>query len=108
MRRSAIFKCSKQEAKLMLLLMLIHSQCSKHFFLQLFLIDPYGATANFISIQYHIISIGLDIGIRMCEVFGSIFNYRVIADHGFDLVGLWRSKRMMTGHPAISFFIVFK
>src|SRR5688572_7537324 len=46
----AILKCPQQEAKLVQLLFLCHTQRFKHFLLQFTLVNTYRATPNFIAI----------------------------------------------------------
>src|SRR5258706_6598214 len=85
-----------------------HAKGVKHLFLEFALEDPYGATANLISVQHHIVSICLDIRIRMLEITSRIRYRRIVIDHRCDLIRLGCSKRMMTGYPAVALFTVFE
>ena len=46
-------------------LFLAHTQGSKHFLLQLSLEYPDGSTTDLVTVQYHIIGIGLDLCVGM-------------------------------------------
>ena len=85
MGRSTIFKSAQQEPKLVQGFFLTHAKGSKHFFLQFALEDPDRTSANLVAIQYHVVSIGLDLCIGMRKIIGCIMDQRIVVDHGLDL-----------------------
>ena len=108
MRRGAVFESAEQESEFVLLLFFVHAQGREHLFLQLPLEDADGSAADLVPVQHHVVGVCLDAGIGMLQVFGRVFDDRAVVDHRFDLRGFGRSEGVMTGHPAVAFFIVFK
>src|SRR5690242_895281 len=91
-----ILESAEEKSEFMLRFLFAHPQGAKHFFLQIPLIDPYGAATDLIPVQHNIISIGLNPAITRGLI------------HPGDMFRLRRSKRMVPGHPSFFLLRVFK
>ena len=94
MRRGTILQGIEQEAEFFLGFGRSDLQRTEYLALYIFLVDTDRATAQFPTVQYHIVCLGTATSrIAFQEIFMAV---------------LRRSKRMMAGNPAIFTFIIFK
>ncbi|MCY1551966.1 hypothetical protein D9M68_883320 [compost metagenome] len=60
------------------------------------MIDTYRTTADLGTVQYDVVSIGIDLAKAALIV------------HQFDMLRFWCSERMVLGIPAVVFFVMLK